>query len=52
MRLVCVKEVANPIPDLCKDVLKLGMIPKVLRSIPSQRKLFEAPIIDGRVQTK
>jgi hypothetical protein len=34
MGLVCVKEVVGSVPYVCKNVPKLGMIPKVLRSIP------------------
>jgi hypothetical protein len=35
MGLICVKEVVDPVPYVCKNVPKLGMIPKMLGSILS-----------------
>jgi hypothetical protein len=52
MGLVYVKEVVNPVPYVCKNVPKLGMVPKVLRSIPGQRKVHEAVFVDVGVQAK
>jgi hypothetical protein len=52
MGLVCVKEVVSPVSYVCKNVPKLGMVPKVLRSIPNQRKVLEAAFVDVGVQTK
>jgi hypothetical protein len=52
MGLFCVQKLVNPVPYVYKDVPRFHMVPKVLGSIPGQRKVIEAVFVDVRVQTK
>jgi hypothetical protein len=52
MGLVCVKEIVGSIPYVFKNIPKLGMVPKVSRSIPGQRKVLQSVFVDVGVQTK